>query len=411
MGSIEQDLLRETRLTTADLTRAAVRRQEMGNCLETTVLELGLLSETELAPALAAHYGLPSATSDDLQGIPDSIQSLLSPEQAATYRAVPFAAGTGRADLATAGDLDLEKADELAFLLGRRLRLFVINEVRVAQALHKYYRRPQAARLLNVADRLDQGLGRSMDLADTGLQTTAGRDAGSPPAPAPAANALGDILARRNRVKSQRRVTPSKPREVLQTISLSEEEREAIFGSSGATAAEDELQTQVPASDLARLSHALQEAGSPTAVGEAFLQYLRGFFRNAVLMRPEGELFRGWLASGPDVERSELRNLMTGPGLAGEWRGLLADEDAVPISLGASALASGFGSQLALEAGDPIVLVPVRVQERVVSLAVGAPKSELERNIKELIGNASLRTGLALQSWILRQKHHAAGAS
>ncbi len=406
MGSIEQDLLRETRLSTADLTRAAVRRQEMGNRLETTVLELGLLSEAELTPALAAHYGLPAATLKDLREIPDSIRGLLSPEQAATYRAVPFAAGPGRADVATAGDLDLEKADELAFLLGRRVRLFVTHEVRIAQALHKHYKQPQAARLLNIADRLDRGLGRSLDLADNESRAAADADSQAEPAPASGAGALGELLARRDALKSTRRVTPSKPREVLQTISLSEEERNAIFGSGAPPTAEDDVRTQVPASDLAKLSHDLQEASSPTAVGEAFLQYLHGLFRNALLLRPEGELFRGWLATGPEVERSELRSLMTGPGLAGEWRELLGDEDAVPAALGASAQASGFGGQLGLEMGDPIVLVPVRVQERVVSLAVGAPRRELGRNEKEVLGNASLRTGLALQSWILRQKHH-----
>jgi hypothetical protein len=409
MGSIEQDLLQETRLSTADLTRAAVRRQEMGNRLETTVLELGLLSETELVPALAAHYGLPAATLEDLREIPDSIQNLLSPEQAASYRAVPFAAGPGRADVATAGDLDLEKADELAFLLGRRVRLFVINEVRIAQALHKYYQQPQAARLLNLADRLDRGLGRSMDLADSAAKTTAGP--GSQPAPAASAGALGELLARRRGLESSRRVTPPKPREVLQTISLSDDERQAIFGSTEPEGVEEDAEIQVPASDLAKLSHDLQEANSPTAVGEAFLQYLESFFLNTILLRPEGELFRGWLARGPEVDRAELRGLMTGPGLAAEWRQILAEEDAVPTALGASAEAGGFGPQLGLEAGGSIVLVPVRVQERVVSLAVGSPKQELGGNVKELLGNASLRTGLALQSWILRQKHHAAKPS
>ncbi|MDH3403837.1 MAG: hypothetical protein OES32_14680 [Acidobacteriota bacterium] len=394
MDSMEQDLLRETRLSTADLTRAAVRRQEMGYRLDTAVLELGLLREAELVPALKAHYALPAATNEELREIPDAVQALLSPEQAAAYRVVPIAEGPGRADLATAGDLDIERADELAFLLGRRVRLFVTNEVRIAQALARHYGQPQPARLLNLSDRLDRGLGPSSDLA--------GEISRAPATPPPSAvpRSLSAGLAGR-----ARRLTPAKPREVLQTIRLTAEERAAIFGSGPETPPADELPTQVPASALARLSHDLQQAASPTAVGEAFLGYLAGFFARAVLLRPEGELFRGWMARGPEADRADLRDLMTGPGLAAEWRALLADEDAVTTELGPSAQASGFGRHLGLERGGAMTLVPIRVQSRVVCLAIGASARPLERNEKELIGNASLRTGLALQSWILRQKH------
>ncbi|MCZ6726267.1 MAG: hypothetical protein O7A98_02810, partial [Acidobacteria bacterium] len=404
MASIEQELQHRTRLSGADLARAASRRQEMGGQLETALLELGLLGENELSPALTAHYGLPAATVEDLRSIPASVQALLSHEQAGNYMAIPFAAGPGRVDLAVAGDLDLEKADELAFLLGRRIRLFVINEVRIAQALQRHYSQAQPARLLNLADRLDRGLGRSSDLASEPLP----EDEASPvPLPGTFSSFGASPGGKRESSPAdlRRRVTPTKPRDERRSIELTDEERQAIFGDAKAAESPSEpAALQVPASGLAKLSNDLQLADSPTAVGGALLDYLENFFPQTLLLRPEGELFRGWLARGREIDRGELRRLITGPGLAKEWRDQLAEEDAVATQLGASAAASGLGKLFRLDEGSPLSLVPVRVQQRIVCLAVGAVKRKLERNERELLGNASLRTGLALQSWILRHK-------
>jgi len=399
--SIEKVLNSETRLSSEDLAKASGRRQEMGGRLETALLELGLLSESELSPALAAHYGLPPATVEDLQDIPESVLTLLSSEQAGSYRVVPFSAGPGRADLAASRALDIEKLDELAFLLGRRVRLFVINEVRIAQALLRHYAQSQPARLLNLADRLDRGLGRSRD-----LETELPSSASAPPPLVP--GTFGTDAPSSDAPKLiTRRVTPTKPREVLKSIELTSDERDAIFGDPEEDKRErDAVTAHLPASDLARLSHALQEAGSPTAVGEAFLDYTESFFSRGMLLRPEGELFRGWLARGMSGDRTLLRQVMTGPALTAEWRASIGDDDAATTEMTPSALASGVGAVLEREAGEAITLVPIRVQKRIVCLAVAVEHEELSRSDRELLSNATLRTGLALQSWILRHKSH-----
>jgi len=404
MTSLEQALLDRTKLSADDLKSAEGRRAEMGGRLETALLELGLLTETDLAPALAAHYNLPAATVADLDNIPESVHSLLSSEQASVYGAIPFAAAPGRVDLAVAASLNLEKADELAFLLGRRVRLFVLNEVRVAQALHRRYGQPQPARLLNLADRLERGLGPSRDLASEPVSPTT-------TAPQTVAGSFGEFGAGPRRPGRQRpqgvirRITPSKPREERRSVALSDQEREAIFGVAPVPPeASDPEMAQVPASDLAQLSHELQAAASPTAVGEAFLAYLATFFDTAVLLRPEGQMYCGWLALGSEVTRDEVRQLMTGPTLSNEWRDLSGDEDLMSYCLGASSVAVGLPEALDAEAESMVSLVPVRVQERIVCLAVCAPERHLSRNETELLGNASLRAGLALQGWILRHK-------
>lgn len=407
MTSLEQALQAKTRLSAADLKRAAGRRSEMGGRLETALLELGLLREAALAPALASHYGLPTASIDDLTEIPDTVLALVSREQATAYNVIPFAAGPGRIDLAVAGALDLEKADELAFLLGRRVRFFVLNEVRIAQALHRYYRAPQPARLLNLADRMDRGLGPSADLA-SGAEMEHGIAGGLVAGTFGAFGGSGDGGRTKPPAGFARRVTPLKPREELRSISLTEEERKALFGSEPAAAV---AAPPVPASDLARLSHELQEAASPTAVGEAFLRYLDLYCDRSLLMRPEGDLFRGWLGHGTVAERAELRQLMTGPGLSAEWHDLVEGTEAAITTLHVGAAASGIGEALAIPVHGDLALIPVRVQKRTVCLAVGAPRSGLSRSDREVLANASLRTGLALQSWILRHKSHSGEAS
>lgn len=411
MTNLEQALLDRTKLSAKDVAHAESRRSEMGGRLETALLELGLVSESELSPALAAHYHLPSATASDLQNIPESVRALVSSEHAGAYLAIPFAAAPGRVDVAVGAALKLEKADELAFLLGRRVRFFVLNEVRVAQALHKHYGLAQPARLLNLADRLERGLGPSRDLAS------------EPPTPKVPATAAGPGTfgnfgtdAGRHRVQPNmgvtRRVTPSKPREERRSVSLSEEERQAIFGPRPEPApATDPDLGKVPASDLARLSLNLQAATSPTGVGKAFLDYLASVFETVLLLRPEGELFCGWLAHGSSIGPDQLRLLITGPGLANEWRELAREQAAASYLLGPSAVAVELDAALDAEAGSTVALVPVRVQERIVCLAACSPDRHLTRNAKELLSNAGIRTGLALQSWIMRHKTFPKGSS
>jgi hypothetical protein len=407
MSSIEQVIQQQTRLSASDLALAANRRQEIGGLLETALLELDLITETELAPVLAAHYGLPAATADDLRDIPESIQALLSRELTATYSAVPFAAGPGRVDMAITEPLDLKRADELAFLLGRRVRFFVINEVRVARALQHYYGHRQPARLLNLADRLDRGPAPEADPVD---EPTAVRDPIPPAAPsAPRPSRLGGAEVGRaaKTVGFGRRVIPTQPRDEARSIELTAEERQAIFGPPQ-NRAPSPAATSVrpPASELARLTEELQAADSPTAVAGAFLDYLQRFFPKAMLLRPEGELFRGWLAKSADVDDERLRELLIGPGLAAEWRVLLATEDTASTRLSPSAVASGLDTLLGLRAGDLISLMAIRMQSRVVCLAVCAAPREPERSEVELLRNAGLRAGIALQGWILRHRSH-----
>jgi len=407
MNSLEQTLLDRTALSTEDLARAESRRSEMGGRLETALLELGLITESELAPALANHYGLPAATAKDLENIPESVQALLSREQAGTYGSVPFAAAPGRVDIAVSGALDLEQADELAFLLGRRVRFYVLNEVRMAQALQRQYEQPQSPRLLNLADRVARGLGPSQDLANEPAMPAAL----SPVVPtierrSGTGGEFGGVERRSSSTLSTgaRRLTPTKPREERRTVALSEEERTAIFGATPEPESAPPENIREPASDLARLSNSLQAATSPTGVGEAFLAFLGSFFDTVLLLRPEGELFRGWLARDSTIARDQLRQLTTGPGLARDWLELVNESQPVLTQLGPPAAAIGLDNALDVEIESPFWLIPVHVQERVVCLAASGPGRPLERNEEELLANARLRTGLALQSWILRRK-------
>jgi hypothetical protein len=79
--------------------------------------------------------------------------------------------------------------------------------------------------------------------------------------------------------------------------------------------------------------------------------------------------------------------------------------------LHAGAAASGIGEALAVPVDGELMLIPVRVQKRTVCLAAGAPKGPLQKSDREVLANASLRTGLALKSWIMRHKSHSGEAS
>ncbi len=385
---------------------AEARAAQTGTRLETALLQAGVVSEAELERALSDCHRMPAAGAAELASVPAEVYGLLTTEQARRYGAVPFATGAQRVDVAVGGNLTLDRRDELAFVLSQRVRLFVASEPRLEEALHRYFGLPLSAATANLLDRLDRGGGRLTPsrpeddgepiLGAVLLEASSEESAAAPERPA-----ADDVDAARLR---RRKLSPESEPEPRRKIQLTEAERRAL--SDDATASPSPApaapRSEAVPADLADLDHQLRDGDSPTAVCNAFLDRLANDFPTAVLLRPEGELLRGWLgrAAGSDLP---WREVMTGPELAAEWRRAVADSDWAEIELGTSAVASGITGVLEAERGAPAVLAPIRVRDQLVCLAVGAGATVDSRRAA-LIRQAAILTGLALERWILRRR-------
>lgn len=151
-------LLIERSWATPDAVIRALRMQRSapGDYLGTSLLEIGAVSEETLVRALAELHRVPAATAEDLRSIPQETVGLVPAQLARRCKAIPFRAWGTQVDLAVRDPRDLGCQDEIAFAVGRRLRIHVAAEVRIAEALERYYGEPTTSRMGILIERLNR---------------------------------------------------------------------------------------------------------------------------------------------------------------------------------------------------------------------------------------------------------------
>lgn len=118
VSSIGEHLVQSGALDADDLARAERLRAESGEALETVLIKLGLVGETEMAAAYAAYLDIPLLGRD---GFPETV---VMPERFSRIflkeaRLVPVDASDDALVLAMANPLDDWAADAMAHVAGR----------------------------------------------------------------------------------------------------------------------------------------------------------------------------------------------------------------------------------------------------------------------------------------------------
>src|SRR5947199_6451566 len=156
MAKLGQLLVARGWITVQQLTRALKNQNVAGGRLGTCLLEMDALSEELLLKGLSEQLGVPAADADELRGVPDEVLALVPEKLARRCRAVPFRVEGGRLDLALMDPRNLSAQDEIAFASGKRVKVFVAEEVRILEALERYYGEECPSRFGLVLDRLNR---------------------------------------------------------------------------------------------------------------------------------------------------------------------------------------------------------------------------------------------------------------
>jgi hypothetical protein len=156
MAKLGQLLVARGWITVQQLTRALKNQNVVGGRIGTCLLEMDAISEELLLKGLSEQLGVPSAAADDLRGVPDEVLGLIPEKLARRCRAVPFRVELGRLDLALMDPRNLSAQDEIAFASGKRVKVYVAEELRVMEALDKYYHEECPSRFGMVLDRLNR---------------------------------------------------------------------------------------------------------------------------------------------------------------------------------------------------------------------------------------------------------------
>jgi len=345
------EMLLEARQISADQCDEALQnRVFFGGRIGTNLIELGFLSEEDLARFLSKKLLVPFVEPRRLLNLSASIIERIPRELAIKYQVVPIGQENRRLSLVMADPFALTAIDEISFITGRVIRPLIAPEVRVIQALGKYYGFEIDERYRRIIEQID-----------------------APP----------------------RKVEPLEP----ESPEPESTEREALAGEVGG-----EWARQIERYSVGRISQLLARAESREEIADALMCYLSQEFSRVGLFMVRRDAASGWRAvrGGEEVEGFSMVHIpLTRPSVLKTvleaksfYLGTLAD---CPLN---ARLLDGLGG------GGPaaVLVMPLTIGGRVASLLYveGARRDLDERGaeLTRLLGKA----GLAFEILVAREK-------
>lgn len=137
-------LLKVGALTKAQLEQVLQAQAIYGGRLGTNMVEMGFVTEEELAHVLSEQSGAPCVEPAELGAVSDSVLRLLPNELVRRYRVVPLAIEGKRLTVAMADPRDFKAVEEIGFVTGLVVKPRICTERRLNVALERFYniRRP-----------------------------------------------------------------------------------------------------------------------------------------------------------------------------------------------------------------------------------------------------------------------------
>jgi len=449
MGKLGQLLVARGWITVQQLTRALQNQSVVGGRLGTCLIEIDALTEDYLLRALSEQLGVPAASVDDLRRIPEEVLALLPDKLARRCRAVPFRVEGSRLDLALIDARNLACQDEIAFATGKRVKIHVAHELRILEALERYYKEESPSRYSLLVERMNRAryfwerAASSSESATTlaaplndllgsrpvriepppslpepprAVRTSPERIVPPRPATAPPPPVVAPPPAQKAVVPPPAPVAAAAPaagaapRPALATrpltIPLTEEERAALVPPAPVPA----LPEPVPEpSTLEEAEKAFEATRDRERVGRIVLAFLARNHRRAALFQVGRDKVTAWMARGDlDVSRFEKYSVsFDQPSVFLNLRqGTAFYVGPMPPMPAHRQLAGAWGGELPRDC----VLLPVKMKDRLVAViyADGDKKGLAGIDLVQLQRLAS-STAAALQRCILHKKKSEAG--
>jgi hypothetical protein len=319
-----------------------------GGHLGTCLIELGYLSEERLAQELALASGVPCAPAAALLEIPRFVLDALPQDVVQKHSAVPIGLEDQILDVAMIDPKNRLALEELRSVSGCAIRSWIAPEVRILQAMERYYDVPRRTRYVTLTRVLDRGR-PSVDRAPS---TDFSRPGG-------------------------RRASESRASAGSSTMVLESSTRTA-----GRTAA-----ARAVVDPLAAISNRLCEASTDDEIADLVLAATSGEIRRRVLFRVRGGNATVWRVSGAEIAPHSVAD-MDFPILAEPIFGLLNGEDHYAGPLPTDPIHLGFYRKLGIPTPKHLVLVPVHLDDQLIAMfygdcgrtgAIGADFEQLRR--------------------------------
>jgi len=149
-------LVRSGAVTEESVNRALGVQSFAGGRIGTLLIERGSASEDDIGNALAEQHGCLYIPWKTLSTLPATVTAALPAKFAIRHSAVPVELGEGFIRVALRDPANLRILDELFFVTGKKIVPAVAPEVRLYQALEKYYGERRTPRFAILAEKLSR---------------------------------------------------------------------------------------------------------------------------------------------------------------------------------------------------------------------------------------------------------------
>jgi len=149
-------LLRSGAVSEESINRALAVQGFAGGRLGTLLIERGSVTEDDIGHALSEQHGCVYVAWNVLGAVPPTVTAALPAKFAIRHSAVPVELGEGFIRIALRDPANLRILDELFFVTGKKILPAVAPEVRLYQALEKYYGERRTPRFAILAEKLSR---------------------------------------------------------------------------------------------------------------------------------------------------------------------------------------------------------------------------------------------------------------
>jgi hypothetical protein len=433
LGKLGQLLVARGWITVQQLTRALQVQQVVGGRLGTCLIEMDAISEDNLLKGLSEQHGVPTISLDDLRGIPDEVIALLPDKLARRCRAVPFRVVGTRLDVAMLEPRNLALQDEIAFASGKRVMVHVAHELRIMEALERYYREETSSRYSMLVERLNRARyfwerdkQPEPPKAEDELARLPPLQSPSMPRPAVKRPAVPAPVA----AKTEAPPAPAPPRRPsIQTVSMTEDERAALSALSKPAPAAPAASPAVPApaavsppaaaamppslptlASIDEVEAALGRTHDREEVARTTLSFLARNYRRAALFQVARDKVSAWMGQG-ELDLPIFQKFSIGldqPSLFLNLRnGSSLHIGPLPPMPAHRELARAWGGELPRDC----VVLPVRINDRMVAVLYADGGLKAAKSTAGIGGidlphlqRLATATGAALERCILHRK-------
>ncbi len=286
MAKLEVVLEQRGIASAREMSEALARCQLHGGDLTTSLLQFVSADEAALTAAISECYGLPAVNVGLLPAPDEDTLQVLPREVAERYCCFPVDANTTRLILAVAHPLAPALKEELSFALGVNIEERVALEVRIRQAISRYYGLPLSARNQRGIARLDGDIDSAPLEAPIGSWSDTLAALPRPPSEGPSAERASRPPVERRADRS----APLRPAMSPPSSGLRATRRRGPFS-------------------LERAREELARVTTRNEALETFFSFASQFFEYSALFGVHSSLAEGLDAAGPGAARESVQGI------------------------------------------------------------------------------------------------------